>query len=89
VPKGEIGYWLSSGRTGPGLMREAVNALTELLIGSLKFNRVEIQADVHNHRSHRVAELCGYQLDGTLRCDSLAPDGSLRSTRVYSRIAAG
>jgi RimJ/RimL family protein N-acetyltransferase len=48
---------------------------------------VEIRCDEKNMRSTAVAQRCGFTLEGTMRCDSKAADGSLRSTRVYSRIS--
>jgi RimJ/RimL family protein N-acetyltransferase len=88
VPRGEIGYWLRTTRTGKGLMCEAVNGLSGMLMEHLKFHRVEIRMDDRNDRSWRVAERCGYRLDGVLRNDGRAPDGALRHTRVYSKIPA-
>jgi RimJ/RimL family protein N-acetyltransferase len=87
IPKGEIGYWLRTSHTGQGLMSEAVNALTQFLIETLQFKRVEIRMDEKNSKSWRVAERCGFQLDGTFVHDSRALDGSLRNTRIYSRIS--
>jgi RimJ/RimL family protein N-acetyltransferase len=38
----------------------------------------------NNDRSRRVAERCGFDFEGTLRCDSRSPDGTLRDTCVYA-----
>ena len=35
-----------------------------------------------------MAERCGFTLEGVLRRDSRAPDGSVRDTRVYARVRA-
>ncbi|HEY7089936.1 MAG TPA: GNAT family N-acetyltransferase [Tepidisphaeraceae bacterium] len=86
VPSCEIGYWLHTQRTGNGFMSEAVNALTAVAQEALKMTRIQICTDVTNERSWRVAQRCGYSLDGVLRNDSRAPDGALRSTRVYSKV---
>jgi RimJ/RimL family protein N-acetyltransferase len=86
VPKGEIGYWLRTSFRGRGLMSEAVNALCDLLLTTLKFQRVEIRTDHRNLRSQRVAERCGFALDGILRNECREKDGTLRNTRVYSRV---
>ena len=87
VPRGEIGYWLRTDQTGKGLMSEAVDGLTHLLLDTLKFNRIEIHTDDRNQRSSRVAERCGYVLEGTLHNDLRLKDGSLRNTRIYTRTA--
>jgi ribosomal-protein-serine acetyltransferase len=87
VPSCEIGYWLHTKHVGRGYMTEAVNALTTFAMTTLKTARVQILTDDRNARSYRVAERCGYQLEGILRSDSRTSDSTLRNTRVYSRIA--
>jgi len=85
VPKFEIGYWCRSSKVGQGYMSEAVRALTSLAMEGSEAARVEIRCDDLNERSWRVAERCGYGLEGVLHNDARREDGSLRSTRVYAR----
>lgn len=42
--------------------------------------------DDRNERSWRVAERCGFQLEGTLRNSARTVDGQLRDTRVYAKV---
>lgn len=86
VPRFEIGYWVRTSMTGKGYACEIVRALADLAFETLQAKRVEIRCDENNQRSWRVAERCGFELEGVLRCDSLGTDGSVRSTRVYSRV---
>jgi ribosomal-protein-serine acetyltransferase len=86
VPRGEIGYWVRTSQQHKGLMTEAVRSIAEFAF-KLGMRRIEIRCDPRNIRSAAVAERAGFQFEGTLRCDSLAPDGTVRDSRVYSRIA--
>jgi RimJ/RimL family protein N-acetyltransferase len=86
VPKFEIGYWVRTSFSGKGYVQEIVCALAKLAFEQLNARRVEIRCDDRNERSGRVAERCGFQLEGILRNESLGLGGSLRSTRVYSKI---
>jgi RimJ/RimL family protein N-acetyltransferase len=86
VPRFEIGYWVRTSMTGRGYACEVVGALTKLGFETLGAKRLEIRCDVRNERSRRVAERCGFELEGVLRCDSRGMDGSVRDTRVYSRV---
>lgn len=86
VPSCVIGYWLRTNLCGRGLMTEAVNALVGMLTSQLKMVRIQLDCDDRNLRSARVAERCGFTLDGVHPCASRAQDGSLRDTRTYSRI---
>ncbi len=85
VPKFEIGYWVRTKFAGQGYMRECVKAVTKLAF-SLGAKRVEIRSSSDNVRSCRVAEACGFELEGTLRHDNRWPNGDLKDMRVYSRI---
>jgi len=82
----EIGYWRRSGRDGRGIASEAVRTLTRMAFDELRAQRVELRIDDLNRPSWRVAERCGFTLEGVLRRESLAPDGKLRDMRVYSKV---
>ncbi len=88
LPKTEVGYWLRTSETGKGYATEAVNALTDWALNTLGAKRVSLITDELNQGSRAVAERCGFQLEGTLRNDAAAPDGSLRNTCVYAKLRA-
>jgi len=86
VGRFEIGYWRRAGQAGRGWVSEAVRALARMAFDVLKAQRVEIRLDDRNLASARVAERCGFRLEGLLRRDALAVDGTPRDTRVYARV---
>lgn len=88
VPKFELGYWIRTRFGGQGLMTEAVGGLVAFGFETLGAWRIEIRCDPRNTRSAAVAERLGFALEGVLRNDQRAPDGSLRDTAVYARTMA-
>jgi RimJ/RimL family protein N-acetyltransferase len=84
IPRFEIGYWLRSGKTGQGIMTEAIHALTQYAFETLKAKRVEIRCDEDNLKSRKVAKRCGYELEALLKMSELKADGSVRNTCIYS-----
>jgi RimJ/RimL family protein N-acetyltransferase len=88
TPRTEVGYWIRSSRAGQGFVTEAVDGLCAYAFAQLKAVRVELVVDEENMPSRRVADRCGFQLEGTLRSERRAPDGSLRNTCVYARFPA-
>ena len=86
VPTGETGYWCRTKFVGQGFITEAVCALAEFALNTWKFRRVSLRCDERNLRSIRVAERAGFKLEGALRNDAVAPDGTVRTTLVYSRL---
>ena len=82
----EIGYWRRTGHEGRGIATEAVLAMARLAFDELRAQRVELRIDSLNRPSWRVAERCGFTLEGVMRRESLASDGTLRDMRVYSKV---
>ena len=88
VPRVEIGYWCRTSAQGKGYVAEAVHAITDYAFTQLAAKRVEIRADDLNERSWKVAENCGFHLEGILRqFDRDAVSQELRDLRIYSKIA--
>ena len=85
VPRLEIGYWIGKRYEGQGYCSEAVAAITRMAFETLKASRIEIRCDDRNARSGRVAERCGYTLEGVLRRNARDNTGELCDTRVYAR----
>lgn len=82
----EIGYWLRTSALGKGYMTEAVEGLTKFAEQYLAANRIEILCEDTNMASRRVAERCGYQLEGVLRQHYINPQGEIRNDCMYARI---
>ncbi len=84
VPSWMIGYWCRASMQGQGYVTETVRALTAAAFSILQANRIEIALDSLNLPSRRVAERCGYRLEGELRNHERSPGGSLRNTLVFA-----
>ena len=78
--------WRRTGHEGRGIATEAVHTMTRLSFDELRAQRVELRIDNLNSPSWRVAERCGFTLEGVMRSESLAPDGTMRDMRVYSKV---
>jgi len=87
VPKFEIGYWIDSRHAGKGYITEAAAGITDFCFNELKAKRVEIRCDADNAKSRAIPERLGYTLDGILKNEALAVDGSgLKDTCIFSKI---
>lgn len=84
VPRFEIGYWIRTSCARQGYATEATHALVDLAC-SLGARRVSITADAANVASRRVAERCGFTLEGVLRQHRRDNDGNLSDTCMYAR----
>ena len=88
VPKTEVGYWIRTAATRKGYASEGVRALVEVAFDRLSAQRVELVTDERNIPSRRVAERCGFQLEGVLHSVQRGEDGRLRNACIYARLAA-
>jgi RimJ/RimL family protein N-acetyltransferase len=75
------------------VQRTALNTEAKLLLLTHAFDglnciAVEFRTHFMNRQSRRAIERLGAKLDGILRSHSVAPNGTLRDTCVYSVIAA-
>lgn len=84
IPAFEIGYWLRASAEGKGYMTEAVKLQTDYAFDALGAKRVMIRCDARNIRSAAVPERLGFVHEATLRNDSIATDGAIRSTLIYA-----
>ncbi|HLI75859.1 MAG TPA: GNAT family protein [Acidobacteriaceae bacterium] len=71
------------------VQRTALNTEAKLLLLSHAFDTlhciaVEFRTHFLNHASRRAIERLGAKLDGILRAHSVAPNGTIRDTCVYS-----
>jgi len=74
------------------VQRSALNTEAKLLLLTHAFDAlgciaVEFRTHFMNQQSRRAIERLGAKLDGILRCHSVAANGTLRDTCVYSVIA--
>jgi RimJ/RimL family protein N-acetyltransferase len=89
TPKFEAGYWCRSTRAGNVYTREALSALVAMAFDDLAAARVVLFTDAQNAASRRLAQACGFLLEGVLRHERRDADGSLRDECVCARTAGG
>jgi RimJ/RimL family protein N-acetyltransferase len=80
----ELSYLLYDDRfAGSGFVTEAVQLLTDYLYGTKKINRIHLVIVPENAASRRIAEKCGFQLEGTVR-GAFFNDGRNQDVLLYS-----
>lgn len=72
--KAEIGYWISEGFQGKGIVTRAARELVDYTFNELGLNRLEIRCAEDNKKSRAIAERLGFHQEGTLRQSLLLYD---------------
>jgi RimJ/RimL family protein N-acetyltransferase len=88
LPKTEVGYWTRTSEAGKGYAAEGAQALVTWALDRLGAQRVELVAEDRNVASRKVAERCGFALEGVLHNVVRGPDGRLRNNCIYARLPA-
>ena len=83
LPAYELGYVVDCEHEGRGYVTEAAKAALAFVFEHLQAQRVSLHCDETNVRSARVAERCGFTLEGRIREDKRAPDGGFTDTLCY------
>ncbi len=83
LPEFEVGYFADVDHEGQGYVTEAVRAALHFIFEHLGARRVSLRCDETNTRSQRVAERCGFVLEGHTREDKLWPGGTCTDTLHY------
>ncbi len=79
----ELGYCLSRGCWGQGLMAEALTAVSHYLFEKVGFYRLMLRHDKMNAASGRVMQKAGFIYEGCMRGASRRRDGSRADICVY------
>ena len=66
LKRATIGYWLSEGFQGNGIMTSAVAKLIDIAFSELKLEKIQISAAVDNLPSRAVCERVGMKLEGII-----------------------
>ena len=80
----EIGYHLFEvGSRNKGLMTESLSLLVRFLFATKKINRLQLTVMLSNAASRRVAEKCGFKLEGIAR-GAIFHKGQNHDLEMYS-----
>lgn len=83
LPEFEVGFFVDIDHERQGHVTEALRAVLSVLFNQAGAHRVRLQTDETNLRSRKVAERCGFILEGTLRESKCRKDGSFGNDLIY------
>ncbi len=81
-----LGWYGFAGAVGRGLMTEAVGGVLAVAFGELGLHRLEANIQPGNEASRRLAERCGFVLEGFSR-DYLSVDGGWRDHERWAVVS--
>lgn len=86
VPKGEVAYFIFSDFSGQKYSYEALKAFRDFCIKEKEMLRIFMKIAPDNIASKKVAEFCGFELEGLLRNDYRKRQEILTDILLYSLV---
>ena len=86
VPKSEIGFYIDKEYTGNGIVTKALIELCDYCFSQLGFEKLFLRTHHSNSAACKVAERCGFEVEGTLRSDYKTTSGELVDVLYYGKI---
>jgi ribosomal-protein-serine acetyltransferase len=83
LPEFEVGYFVDVNHQGKGFVTEAVKAALSFIFSHLKAQRVCLHTRDTNLPSQRVAERCGFTLEGHIRENKRDTAGTVSGDLYY------
>ncbi len=86
IPKAELGAFIDVDYEGKGIITKSFMFLLENVVAKHEFKKIFCRISEKNIRSIGLALRCGFEQEGTLRCDYKTTKGKLVDLNYYGRI---
>ena len=86
VPKSEIGFFIDGGYSGKGIMSKALDLFCQFCFNTHGFKKIFLRTHESNLPARKVAEKCGFEIEGRLRRDYKTTSGELVDVLYYGKL---
>lgn len=86
IPKAEVGYFIDQQYAGKGVITNALKLLVCHYFDDLKFVKLLLRIDPNNEYSRKLAEKCGFIVEGMIRMDYKTTKGEIVDLLYYGKI---
>jgi RimJ/RimL family protein N-acetyltransferase len=87
IPKSEVGCYIDETYAGKGITTKAVSTFCDYCFEEYKFLKLFLRTHHTNHSARRVAEKCGFEIEGTIRRDYKTTSGEVVDLIYYGRLS--
>jgi RimJ/RimL family protein N-acetyltransferase len=86
IPKAEIGCYINEGSAGRGLTSQLAAVFCRYCFTQYRFEKLFLRTHHTNVAARRLAQKCGFTLEGTLRSDYRTMAGDLVDLLYYGKL---
>jgi len=86
IPKTELGFYMDEHYSNKGIATNAFRLLCDLCFTEYKFQKLFLRTHISNTSAKRLAEKCGFEIEGTIRRDYKTSSGKVVDLIYYGRL---
>jgi ribosomal-protein-serine acetyltransferase len=86
IPKSEMGLYIGNDYANQGISTKAFSLFCDFCFTEYKFQKLFLRTHHGNTFARRVAEKCGFEIEGTIRRDYKTTAGEIVDLIYYGRI---
>lgn len=86
IPRGELGCFMDEAYAGKGISAKALSIFTDHCFSEMGFNKLFLRTHESNASARRVAEKCGFEIEGMIRNDHKTTAGKIVDLVYYGKI---
>ena len=86
IPKTQIGFYIDEAYEGKGIISKAISKIIDYCFEDKGFEKLFMRIHPENLAAKKVAEKCGFELEGTIRKDYKTPSGNLVDLLYYGKV---
>jgi RimJ/RimL family protein N-acetyltransferase len=87
VPKSEVGCYMDEAYASKGITTKAFSLFCEYCFKEFRFKKLFLRTHESNTCARRVAEKCGFEIEGKIRRDYKTTSGEVVDLIYYGRIS--
>ena len=86
IPKTQIGFYIDEAYAGKGIISEAIQIISNHCFEEKGFEKLFMRIHPDNIAACKVAEKCGFELEGTIRKEYRTIEGELIDLLYYGKV---
>ena len=86
IPKSEVGFYIDESYEGKAITTKAFEVFCDHCFKEYDFKKLFLRTHETNVAAQKVAEKCGFEIEGRIRCDYKTTAGELVDLIYYGRL---
>ncbi len=87
IGKAELGFYMDEKYSGQGIMTKALICFCEFCFEEFKFRKLFLRTHPDNLPTRKLAEKCGFKIEGLIRNDYMTTSGEIIDLVYYGRLS--